>query len=63
MIDKLKEAGVEKVGSSTQPAGRTVDHARSGQRRSSIERARDADGLSRMVVVSLFAHAALLAGR
>ena len=56
VMDKLKEAGVEKVGLMTKPVGAvaTVHEAVSDIL---VERAREADGLAQMVVVSLFAHA------
>ena len=54
VMDKLKEGGVEKVGLVTRPAAATLMDAVTDVL---IDRSREAEKLSRMVLVSLVAHA------
>ena len=61
VIDKLKERGVEKVGLMTQPVAEPVEPCTKPSATSSSSARSEADGLSRMVLVSLVAHASLVA--
>ncbi len=62
VIDKLKEAGVEKVGNLHAPGrASALNHRWTPSPKILIDRSREADKLSRMVWLSLAAHAVLIA--